>query len=180
MLADKLRTRTVCVRGQGKPRTWTVCGLAVDWTRPGHGHGHRGGQWRGHFWPNRSRSADIARPPRGRQQAATEMMRDQCADTIPDAARTLPGRQATAARLLLGQFTGHCADDSPDTARSATRTAVVIARSFAHLRANLGADIHQHLVRRFPPTARTRLGNCSAITRMIRRTLRRMLRGLLR
>ena len=66
-------------------------------------------------------------------------------DAIPDAARTLPGRQPTAARLLLGQFTGHCADVSPDATPDAAWTATVIAKSFAHPRANLDAHFGAHV-----------------------------------
>jgi hypothetical protein len=36
----------------------------------------------------------------------------------------------------------------------------------------LDAGIHRRLMRRFPPTARTRLGSCPVIARMIHRMLR--------
>ena len=80
--------------------------------------------------------------------------------TVPDAAGKLPDC---------------CADATPDATPDAARTATSIAKSSANHRANLGADIHRRLVRCFPPTARTRLGNCPDdspdATRMIRRTL---------
>jgi len=112
----------------------------------------------------------------------------RCRDNCPAVARMLRrtlhpmrhGHCSEVARQLPGQFTGCYADDSADTAPDATPdaawTAAAIANSFANHRANFGANfganIHRSLVRRFPPTARTRLGSCPAIARMIHRMLR--------
>ena len=78
--------------------------------------------------------------------------------------------------LTIQTLLGNCPDASPDAAR----TAAVITKSFANLRANLGASfgayIHRRLVRRFPPTARMRLGGYPVIARIIQETLRRTLR----
>jgi hypothetical protein len=63
-----------------------------------------------------------------------------------------PGNCSDTAQKLPGDFP----DDSPD----ASWTAAVITKSFANHRADFGADIHRRFVRRLPPTARTRLGNC--------------------
>jgi len=97
--------------------------------------------------------------------------------------RKIPGRCAETSVAIpwtfpdaSGKLPGCCADATPDTAPDAARTAAAIAKSFANHRANhranFGADIHRRLMRRFPLTARMRLGSCSAIARMIHRMLR--------
>ena len=73
--------------------------------------------------------------------------------TVPDAAGKLPGC---------------CADAT----LSAARTATAIAKSPANHRANFGAAIQRRQMRRFPPTAGTRLGSSPVIARMIHRMLR--------
>jgi len=74
--------------------------------------------------------------------------------------------------MLRGCYADDSADTAPDATSDTARTAAAIAKSFANQRANFGANIHRSLVRRFPPTARTRLGSCPAIARMIHRMLR--------
>jgi len=66
-----------------------------------------------------------------------------------------------------GKLPGCCADAAPDAAWTATS----IAKSSANHLANFGADFHRRLVRRVPPTARTRPDCCPVIARMIRWTL---------
>jgi hypothetical protein len=82
--------------------------------------------------------------------------------------------------MIRRTLPGHCPDTAPDAAPDAARTAAAIVKSFANHRANFGADIHRRLLRCFPLTAGIRLGSCPAIARMIRRTLRRTPRRMLR
>jgi hypothetical protein len=83
-------------------------------------------------------------------------------------------------RMLPGRQAGHHADCFVDAnlsaSLSAAWTSLEIAKSPANPFANNGADIPQRCMRHFPPSARTLLGSCPAIARMIHR----MLRGLRR
>ena len=144
-------------------------------------------------------SVDVARTPsritrgllRGRQpvcfvicgvdfsgncQVTCEPLRQPWCGHSPALCEIFPANCSDTTRKLPG----NCPDDSPDAAR----TAAVITKSFANYRANFGAnfgaDIHRRLVRRFPPTARTPRGRRPVIARIIRRTLRRSPRRMLR
>ena len=101
-------------------------------------------------------------------QVACEPLRQPWCGHPPALCETFPANCLDTARKLPGNYL----DDSPDAAR----TAAVIAKPFANHRANFGAnfgaDIHRRFVRSFPPTARTRLGSCSVIARMLHRMLR--------
>lgn len=81
------------------------------------------------------------------KRAATEMMRDQCTDTMPDDARTLPSRQATAARLLLGQFTGHCADINRILSRCCPNAARQLTGCHTNAALNVAPDAARKLHR---------------------------------
>lgn len=102
----------------------------------------------------------------------------------PDAARKLPGNSLddssdvarTPSRTLRGLLRG-C---QPVSCVICGRTATAIAKSPTSRCGNHGADIHRRCVRRFPTTARTLLGSCPAIARMIHRILRGLRRGLRR
>ena len=104
----------------------------------------------------------------GNYQVACEPLRQPWCGHSLALCETFPANCLDTARKLPG----NCPDDSPDAAW----TAAVIAKPFANHRANFGAnfgaDIHRRFVRSFPPTARTRLGSCSVIARMLHRTLR--------
>jgi len=121
----------------------------------------------------------------GNCQVACEPLRQPWCGHSPALCETFPANCSDTARKLPGNCPDDSADTAPDTtldaARTAAWTAAVITKSFANHRANFGANfganIHRSLVRRFPPTARTRLGSCSVIARMIHRMLRRTLRG---
>ena len=120
----------------------------------------------------------------GNCHVTCEPLRKPWCGHSPALCETLPANCSDTGRKLPGWLIGCCADDSADTAPDAMPdaawTATAKAKSSANHRANFGANIHRRLVGRFPPTARTRLGSCPAIPRMIHRTLRRTPRRMLR
>ena len=160
-VAEKSLTRIMCGHGQ--------TGVSVtDWTQTC-------------LWTRRERGMCLAteKPlPLEKLDKSLESSRPvrvSCKNR-PDAARKLPGNSLddsseiaqTPSRALRGLLRG-C---PPACCVICGRTATAIAKSPASRCGNNGADIHLHRVRRFSPPARTRLGSCSEIARIIHRMLR--------